>query len=135
VYLDEGTPMKQALQSLLGTSSSQQEGKDALSLPYVSHLLAAFEQEEHTRTGRAKDRPATAREAATSSALPLLEPLTTQEQRVLRLLAAGRSTQEIAENLVVSVNTVKTHLKHLYSKLQVSNRIQASAVARQRQLL
>ncbi len=54
---------------------------------------------------------------------------------MLRLLAAGRSTQQIAANLGVSVNTVKTHLKHLYSKLQVKSRTQASAVARERQLL
>ncbi len=54
---------------------------------------------------------------------------------MLRLLAAGRSTQEIAASLVVSVNTVKTHLKNLYSKLQVNSRTQATAVARKRQLL
>jgi LuxR family maltose regulon positive regulatory protein len=44
---------------------------------------------------------------------------------VLRLLAAGRSNQEIAQELVVSLNTVKTHVKNLYSKLQVSSRAQA----------
>ncbi len=135
VYLDEGDPMKQALKRLLDTSSDQQEGRGALSRAFVSRLLAAFEQEEHTRAGQAEDPPATARDGAASSAFSLLEPLTTQERRVLRLLAAGRSTQQIAANLGVSVNTVKTHLKHLYSKLQVKSRTQASAVARERQLL
>lgn len=65
----------------------------------------------------------------------LLEPLTDQERRVLRLLAAGRSTQEIAQTLVVSPNTVKTHLRNLYGKLQVNSRTQALALARDLQLL
>ncbi len=149
VYLDEGEPMKQALQSLLSSSSDQQEDEGALSCSYISRLLAAFEQEEHQRAGQAEDRPdrqdelapllreaATARagEAASSAFLPL-KPLTAQEQRVLRQLCAGRSTQEIAASLVVSVNTVKTHLKNLYSKLQVNSRTQATVVAHERQLL
>lgn len=65
----------------------------------------------------------------------LVEPLSAQEQRVLHLLAAGRSNREIAQELVVSVNTVKDHAKHLYRKLGVSNRLQAGAVARQLKLV
>jgi LuxR family maltose regulon positive regulatory protein len=64
-----------------------------------------------------------------------VEALTPQEQRVLRLLAAGRSNQEIAQALTVSLNTVKTHVKNLYSKLHVTSRMQASALARDLQLL
>jgi LuxR family maltose regulon positive regulatory protein len=60
----------------------------------------------------------------------LIEPLTSQEERVLRLLAAGWSNQEIARELIISVNTVKYHIKHLYQKLGVSNRLQASEAAR-----
>ena len=60
----------------------------------------------------------------------LFEPLSPQEQRVLRLLVTGWSNQEIARELVVSVNTVKYHAKHLYQKLGVSNRLQASSAAR-----
>ncbi len=134
VYLDEGEPMRQALQSELYTSSDQQEDKGALSRSYVSRLLAAFEQEEQKRAVPAEDQPVR-RDGSAPSTPPLLEPLTAQEQRVLHLLAAGRSTHEIAQTLVVSINTVKTQLKHLYSKLQESSRTQASAVARERQLL
>jgi len=47
----------------------------------------------------------------------------------------GHSNQEIANALVVSLNTVKSHLKHLYSKLSVSSRIQASTRARDLHLL
>jgi LuxR family transcriptional regulator, maltose regulon positive regulatory protein len=58
-----------------------------------------------------------------------IKPLSEQEQRVLRLLAAGLSNPEIAEQLVVSVNTVKTQVRSIYDKLNVSNREQAAEVA------
>lgn len=60
----------------------------------------------------------------------LAEPLSPQEERVLRLLIAGHSNPEIAHALVISVNTVKAHLKSIYRKLNVENRLQACEVAR-----
>jgi len=48
-----------------------------------------------------------------------------REYDVLKLLAEGQSNQEIADLLFVSANTVKTHLAHLYEKLEVSRRTQA----------
>lgn len=50
-----------------------------------------------------------------------LEPLSPQEQHVLRLLVSGHTNQEIAKELVISVNIVKDHVKYLYRKLGVSN--------------
>jgi LuxR family maltose regulon positive regulatory protein len=63
--------------------------------------------------------------------LPLLEPLSPQEQRVLRMIVAGRSNPEIARELVVSANTVKTHVKNIYRKLNVGTREEAQAAARE----
>ena len=60
----------------------------------------------------------------------LVEPLTPQEQRVLRLLGAGLSNPEIAGELVVSVNTIKTHLQSIYRKLGVNSRREARSLAR-----
>jgi LuxR family maltose regulon positive regulatory protein len=54
---------------------------------------------------------------------------------VLRLLVAGQSNQAIAEELVVTVGTVKAHLHHIYGKLNARSRIQAVARARELQLL
>jgi len=53
------------------------------------------------------------------------DDLTPREVEVLRQLAQGRSNKEIAEALFISEETVKTHLGHLFGKLQVENRAQA----------
>ena len=63
------------------------------------------------------------------------ERLSRRETDVLRLLAAGRTNQEIARALVIAENTVKMHLKHLYSKLNVHNRVQATILALQLHLI
>ena len=63
---------------------------------------------------------------------PLLEPLSDRELAVLRFLPTMMSNAEIASEMFVSVNTVKTHLKHIYRKLDVSER--RDAVRRGREL-
>ncbi|SRR6266487_3511978 len=88
-------------------------------------LLAAFEKERST--------PAPL--AHSTAAAPLPEPLSHHEQRVLRLLVAGLSNPEIANELVISINTVKTHVKNIYSKLNVNGRKEARDVARHLKLL
>ena len=70
-----------------------------------------------------------------SKILNLVEPLSPQEQRVLRLLAAGLSNPEIAQELVVSINTIKTHVKSIYRKLNVTSREEARDAARHLNLL
>jgi non-specific serine/threonine protein kinase len=55
--------------------------------------------------------------------------LTETELQVLRLLAGGRTTKEIAAELVVAVSTVDRHITHIYDKLGVRNRAEATAVA------
>lgn len=65
----------------------------------------------------------------------LVEPLTSREQEVLRLVAEGLSNAEIAERLIVGVGTVKTHINNLFAKLDVRHRAQAIARARTLRLL
>ena len=60
----------------------------------------------------------------------LYEPLSTREWDVLQLVAEGLSNQQIAEQLVLSLHTVKLHVKHLLAKLNATNRTQAVARAR-----
>lgn len=66
---------------------------------------------------------------------PLLEPLSERELEVLRLVADGRSNQEIAARLFVTVGTVKKHLNNIYGKLGVARRTEAVAQARDLNLL
>jgi LuxR family maltose regulon positive regulatory protein len=113
LFLNEGKPMIQLLRSLLG------------SLPYGT-ALRSYLQKILRATA---DVPQSRQDKGDRDGL-LFEPLTTQEQRVLQLLVAGWSNQEIARELVISVNTVKYHTKHLYQKLGVRNRLQASTAAR-----
>ena len=60
----------------------------------------------------------------------LLKPLTDREKKILLFVANGVSNKEMASRLFVSENTVKFHLKHIYSKLDASSRLQAIARAR-----
>ncbi len=60
-----------------------------------------------------------------------IKPLTQREREVLRHIARGSTDQRIAEELSVSLTTVKTHARNIYSKLLVSNRAEAVAVANQ----
>jgi len=65
----------------------------------------------------------------------LLDPLSERELEVLRELTQGASNQEIADRLVIKVDTVKRHVSNILGKLGVSNRTQAVAQARRLGLL
>jgi LuxR family maltose regulon positive regulatory protein len=103
VFLDEGEEMKNLLAQI------QKSRKD----DFVAELLAAFGVPAHI------DQSA------------LIEPLTEREIDVLKLIAEGMSNPEIAEKLVLSVGTVKTHVKHIYGKLNVDDRVKAAGKARE----
>jgi LuxR family transcriptional regulator, maltose regulon positive regulatory protein len=61
----------------------------------------------------------------------LVEPLTEGESRVVRYLPTNLSKREIAHELYVSVHTIKTHMKHIYAKLDAHNRLEAVQRARE----
>ncbi len=85
------------------------------------------------RTGTQAAPPASA--PAAPAAQPLVDPLSDRELDVLRLLAGELDGPDIARHLVVSLNTVRTHTKHIYTKLGVNNRRAAVSAARRLGLL
>jgi LuxR family maltose regulon positive regulatory protein len=117
VFLDEGEPLRLLLE----------EARKHAAGRYARTLLAHFPPAE----GASHSAPA----ATSRGAHPLAEPLTSRERDVLRLLASGLSGPEIASALVMTQNTVKTHLKNLYGKLGAHGRDQALRRARDLDLL
>jgi LuxR family maltose regulon positive regulatory protein len=65
----------------------------------------------------------------------LMDPLSERELEVLELLATGMSNQQIAAELVVSVDTVKKHVSHILAKLDAATRTRAVARARELAIL
>jgi LuxR family maltose regulon positive regulatory protein len=124
VFLDEGAPMATLLGTLL---TAGPRGGLARQLPpdYLRRLTDAFQQAgvASSRHGRRGAVPG------------LVEPLSERELEVLQLLAVGRSNQQIAEELVVALDTVKKHVSRVLDKLGAANRTQAVARARELQLL
>ena len=118
VFLDEGAPMNRLLQKAL---------EQGISPHYVSRLLSAVGTSHEPNTAEADTQTAT----TTTD----FEPLSEREHEVLTLIADGRSVPEIAQLFVVAPSTVKTHVKHIYRKLDVHNRVQAVARARKYGLL
>jgi DNA-binding CsgD family transcriptional regulator len=74
-------------------------------------------------------------ETAIPAVLPLNEPLKPQEVEILRLIAAGYANKEIAQELHLSVNTVKMYASQIYRKLEVARRTEAVARGRELGLL
>jgi LuxR family transcriptional regulator, maltose regulon positive regulatory protein len=116
IFLDEGAPMAGLLQASLSKPANRTLGV------YAATLLRSFPPDAQINR---KD---------TSSTLGM-EALSQQELRVLRLLVAGLSNPAIAQELVVSTNTIKTQVKSIYHKLNVNSRAQARDLARELKLL
>jgi LuxR family transcriptional regulator, maltose regulon positive regulatory protein len=121
VFADEGAPMRALLTRLCAAEKDERGPARDIDPDYLAGLLRA--------SGQAGAAPPARRAAA---ALPgMAEPLTGRELEVLRLLAAGRSNQRIAHELVVALDTVKKHVTHILGKLGAANRTEAVARARQ----
>jgi LuxR family maltose regulon positive regulatory protein len=65
----------------------------------------------------------------------VVEPLTEREREVLRHVSGMLNTAEVASEMYISVNTVKTHLRSIYRKLAAAHRAEAVRRARQLQLI
>jgi LuxR family transcriptional regulator, maltose regulon positive regulatory protein len=127
VFVDEGPPMAALLRELVGHKQERPAAADAVPRDYLARLVDAFEQ-----AGLPVRLPVRRGGVVVTG---LVEPLSARELEVLRLLAAGAPNRAIAKQLVVTLDTVKRHVSNLFSKLEVANRTQAVARARQLGLL
>jgi LuxR family maltose regulon positive regulatory protein len=114
-FLDGGVQMAALLREMLPALNTP-----PLSL-YASSLLQLFSREVDAQI-------------TNMDSTALVDPLSPQEIRVLRLLAAGLSNGEIASELVVSINTVKTHVKSIYRKLNIRSREEARIAVKELKL-
>jgi LuxR family maltose regulon positive regulatory protein len=121
LYLDEGEPMEQLL-------SAYTEQPSARFKVYAAKLLADFAQQK----GNISKKPV---DLVSRQSPELVEPLSEREMEILRLIADGLSNQEISARLVVSQNTVKSHVKNIFGKLGVNSRTRAIARAREAGLI
>ena len=119
IFIDEGAPMGVLL---------RQAAARGIRLDYVNKLLAALESETADKLRMARRVP----RLAPSS---LVEPLSERELEVLRLLTTHLSSTEIAQELVISVSTVRSHIKNIYGKLDVHARADAVRRAKELELL
>jgi LuxR family maltose regulon positive regulatory protein len=114
-FVELGPPM----QDLLTRLQEQNEAPG-----YCKTLLAAFRDDSPvvTEEGLNRHAPPSLPQPDTPA---LLEPLTVREQEILAQLIQGKTNKEIGEHLFVSVYTVKTHLRNIYKKFDVTSRLQA----------
>jgi ATP/maltotriose-dependent transcriptional regulator MalT len=125
VFADEGRPMAALLRKLAAAGRrGRHTGPDAIPMDYLGRLLRTFEPDQ--------DSP----HLVVSTALPAaVNILTDREAEVLALLAAGKQNRQIADELVVTLDTVKKHVTHILDKLDAANRTQAVARARELTLI
>ncbi|MEM9009229.1 MAG: LuxR C-terminal-related transcriptional regulator [Cyanobacteria bacterium P01_F01_bin.86] len=112
IFVNEGQPMARLLYEALARKIAPN---------YVQRVLTAFPLNELESPKSLKTQ---------SQVAGLLEPLSKREIEVLHLIADGRTNQEIATTLFLSVNTVKVHTRNIYGKLSAHHRADAVAKAR-----
>ncbi|MFK4296728.1 LuxR family maltose regulon positive regulatory protein [Arthrobacter sp. GAS37] len=122
VFVDEGEAMANLLEALAKQGSASD---------YVDRLLESFGTETHETEARST-RDRSTRDHITPAQQRLLEPLSQRELQVLRLLSSELDGPDIARELLVSLNTLRTHTKNIYAKLGANNR--RSAVRRAEEL-
>jgi LuxR family maltose regulon positive regulatory protein len=126
LYLDEGPPML-ALLDRLARVTEPVAGADAAVFPGEGGEAV------RARARRLLERARTVEDAEPTT--PLVEPLSHREVDVLRLLDTELTGPEIARELYITVNTLRTHTKHIFAKLDARTRAAAVRRARERGLI
>jgi LuxR family transcriptional regulator, maltose regulon positive regulatory protein len=133
IFLDEGQRMADFLQQAQIDGPRSSPGWDSGLNQFIDELLTFFETSPTTsRPSPARNAKIEAQPAQSELVDFTYQPLSERELEVMGLIAAGLTNQQISDHLYISLNTVKTHVKNIYQRLEVTNR--AQAIARSRQL-
>jgi predicted ATPase/DNA-binding NarL/FixJ family response regulator len=122
--------LRDDLESKLGADAYADAWKRAATLD-LDTVIAALNPEMQGEAAKSAQPPSFASDANDA----LIDPLSERELEVLRLVAAGLSNKQVAEQLVVDVTTVKKHITHIYDKLGVASRTQAILRAQELKLI
>jgi LuxR family maltose regulon positive regulatory protein len=123
-FADEGAPVLRLVHEYRVTRGADHaSGRGSISKAYLDRVLASFDLERGAQSESGLNPTA------------LVAQLTPKELQTLELLAEGLSNSMIGERLLISRNTVRTHLRNLNVKLDAANRTQAIAVARRLNLI
>jgi DNA-binding NarL/FixJ family response regulator len=129
-YLLKGTPVDKIIEAIKDVRA----GGSVIQPSLARHLLHRFRVPEPvvppsppSVTALAPTAPSTRESNASSGNAeePLLRPLSDRETEILQLIAKGVSNSEAAQVLKLSKATIRTHLEHIYRKLEVTNRVEA----------
>jgi LuxR family maltose regulon positive regulatory protein len=110
IFVDEGEPMRMLIADFRFSIEKQLSSSALAQLGYTGKLLAAFVPSVNKQSTIQNQKS------------EIVEPLSEREQEVLRLLRTELSGPEIARQLNVSLNTLRTHTKNIFNKLGVNNR-------------
>ena len=119
-FLDEGGVIVSMIKQLLASRDSRVTDWEIVSPDYLHFLLNEVAKDTLKATSRQPTR----------RIVEGFEPLTERELHVLHLIESGYTNKQIAQEMTVSLNTVKYHLKNIYGKLGVINRTQAASAFR-----
>jgi ATP/maltotriose-dependent transcriptional regulator MalT len=119
VFADEGPSMAALVQRLIRQRQGERSAAPRHAREHLLRVAGAFRT--HAAPG--------------GDTQGVVEPLTARELEVLELLAAGRPNRDIADELVVTLDTVKRHVSHIFDKLGVFNRTEAVVKARELHLI
>jgi len=123
LFVDEGEPMRMLIADFRFSIEKQMSSSAHAQLGYTGKLLAAFAP------------PVNKQSTIINPKSEMVEPLSQRELKILQLIAQGLSNQEISGRLFLALSTIKGHNRNIFDKLQVQNRTEAVARARELGLL
>ncbi|MDT0635198.1 LuxR C-terminal-related transcriptional regulator [Spectribacter hydrogenooxidans] len=125
VFADEGEPMRGLLETYRRTPDYSDHSP--LTATFIDKLFESLSLDG----GKLDPRAA----SGSTEQEPLIEPLTSREVQILQKMQSGLSNRELADTLFITEGTLKWHLRNIYGKLGVSNRLAAVAQANELNLL